>query len=90
MTLEKRLVELEEEIETIKEMSHLLAANNQRLEMLLERMDQQLSHYEKTKQQAAMNYGELLHAFGIMNQQKQQEQEFVEDAPVDNLIKSTI
>ncbi|KTD63642.1 coiled-coil protein [Legionella santicrucis] len=90
MTIEKRLVELEEEIETIKEMSHLLAANNERLEMLLERMDQRLSDYEKSKQQTVVNHGELLNAFGIMHQQKQQEHEFIEDAPVNSLIKSTI
>lgn len=53
-------------------------------------MAKRLSQYEKEKQQAAMNHGELLHAFGIMNQQKQQGHEFIDDTPVDNLIKSTI
>lgn len=90
MTIEKRLIELEEEIETIKEMSHLLAENIKNSEMLLERMAKRLSHYEKAKQQAAMNHGELLNAFGIMNQQKQQEHEFIDDTPVSSLIKSTI
>ncbi|ARB93548.1 hypothetical protein [Legionella longbeachae] len=90
MTIEKRMIELEEEIESIKEMSHLLATNIKNSELLLERMAKRLSQYEKEKQQAAMNHGELLHAFGIMNQQKQQGHEFIDDTPVDNLIKSTI
>ncbi|EEZ93817.1 hypothetical protein [Legionella longbeachae] len=50
MTIEKRMIELEEEIESIKEMSHLLATNIKNSELLLERMAKRLSQYEKEKQ----------------------------------------
>ncbi|KTD06093.1 coiled-coil protein [Legionella gratiana] len=89
MTIEKRLIKLEEEIEEIKEINHELTASNQRLAMLLDRMDQRLSYYEKLKQHAVASHGELLNTFGIMSQQRQQEHELIEDPPVNGLIKST-
>lgn len=90
MSIEKRLTELESGLGEVKTMQSEFEKNNERLQMLLERMEWQLCYYENRKKETEINQAELLRAFGLMNQSKQSEHEPIEDSLNNSAIKSSI
>ena len=74
MKIEEKLDALEDGVEEIKLMQLELTKKNARLQLLIERMEQQLNQYESAmdlEKPAKVNNGELLSLYGIMSQPKQ-------------------
>ncbi|QLZ70027.1 hypothetical protein FOLKNPGA_02827 [Legionella sp. PC1000] len=81
--IEKRLADLEGDVQEVKLMQLELAEKSARLQLLIEQMEQQLNQCEHPVNSEApekANQGQLLSAYGIMKPPKQEAGSYEQNA----------
>ncbi|AWN75186.1 hypothetical protein LEAN103870_16970 [Legionella anisa] len=90
--IEKRLADLEDDVQEIKLMQLELAEKSARLQLLIEQMEQQLDQFEDTVNSEApekVNQSELLSVHGFIKPPKQEAGSYEQEAGVYELLSGS-